>query len=87
MAERGSAGRVWRMEEEAGSSFIHQSGETDGNAKRIFQPAEIPLNAHGLAQAEAASGALQAHRLERSVASTMSRGWTTAGIIGRPPQM
>ena len=33
-------------------------GETDGNDKRIFQPADIPLNARGLAQAEAASAAL-----------------------------
>ncbi len=59
-------------------------GETDGNHKRIFQHAEIPLNARGLAQAEAASTALAMARLERIVSSTMTRAWTTAEIIGRP---
>jgi len=59
-------------------------GETDGNHKRIFQPAEIPLNERGLAQAEAASAALGKARLERIVASTMTRAWTTAAIIARP---
>jgi probable phosphoglycerate mutase len=59
-------------------------GETEGNAKRIFQHAEIPLNARGLQQAEAASSALAGARLERIVASTMTRAWVTAEIIGRP---
>jgi probable phosphoglycerate mutase len=59
-------------------------GETDGNAKRVFQHAEIPLNARGLEQAEAASAALAKARLERIVASTMTRAWVTAEIIGRP---
>jgi len=59
-------------------------GETDGNHKRIFQPAEIPLNARGLAQAEAASRALKDARLARIVSSTMTRAWTTAEAIGRP---
>ena len=59
-------------------------GETDGNHKRIFQPAEIPLNARGLGQAEAASAALAMAGLQRIVASTMARAWTTAEIIGRP---
>ena len=59
-------------------------GETDGNARRIFQPADIPLNARGLAQAEAASASLSKARLEQLVASTMMRAWTTAEIIGRP---
>lgn len=59
-------------------------GETEGNAKRIFQHAEIPLNARGLQQAEAASLALAKARLEHLVSSTMARAWTTAEIIGRP---
>lgn len=59
-------------------------GETEGNAKRIFQHAEIPLNARGLEQAEAASLALAKAKLEHLVASTMTRAWTTAEIIGRP---
>lgn len=66
-------------------SFIFvRHGETDGNHKKIFQPADIPLNARGLAQAEAASGALKTAQLQRIVASTMLRAWTTAEIIGRP---
>ena len=59
-------------------------GETDGNHKRIFQPADIPLNERGLAQAEAASAALASARIQRIVASTMKRAWTTAETIGRP---
>ncbi|MBS0243472.1 MAG: histidine phosphatase family protein, partial [Proteobacteria bacterium] len=59
-------------------------GETEGNAKRIFQHAEIPLNARGLAQAEAASRALANAKLQRIMASTMTRAWTTAEIIGKP---
>lgn len=59
-------------------------GETDGNHKRIFQPADIALNARGLAQAEAASKALATARLERIVASTMKRAWTTAEKIAEP---
>ena len=56
--------------------YFIRHGETDGNHKRIFQPAEIPLNARGMAQAEAASKALATARLERIVASTMNRAWT-----------
>lgn len=66
-------------------SFVFvRHGETDGNHKKIFQPAEIPLNARGLSQAEAAAVALAEARLQRIVASTMNRAWTTAEIIGRP---
>ncbi|MGE0698795.1 MAG: histidine phosphatase family protein [Hyphomicrobiaceae bacterium] len=64
--------------------YFIRHGETDGNHKRIFQHAEIPLNARGLAQAEAASRALSGAGLQRIVASTMTRAWTTAEIIGRP---
>ena len=64
--------------------YFIRHGETDGNHKRIFQPAEIPLNARGLAQAEAASKALVTARLERIVASTMNRAWTTAQKIAEP---
>jgi probable phosphoglycerate mutase len=72
------------LQPECDSFHFIRHGETDGNAKRIFQPAEIPLNARGLQQAEAASAALAKARLERLVASTMARAWTTAEIIGRP---
>ena len=66
------------------SFFFIRHGETEGNAKRIFQPAEIPLNARGLEQAQSAANVLAPHRLERIVASTMTRAWTTAEIIGGP---
>jgi broad specificity phosphatase PhoE len=56
----------------------------DRNHARIFQSADQPLNARGLAQAEAASAALKGERLERIVASTMARAWVTAEILGRP---
>ena len=59
-------------------------GETDGNHKRIFQPAEIPLNAAGMAQAETVSAVLAKVKLQKIVASTMNRAWTTAGVIARP---
>ena len=64
--------------------YFVRHGETDGNAQRIFQHAEIPLNARGLEQAAAASAALANARLERIFASTMTRAWTTAQTIGKP---
>jgi glucosyl-3-phosphoglycerate phosphatase len=64
--------------------YFIRHGETEGNAKRIFQHAEIPLNARGLEQAQAASAALKGAQLQRVVASTMTRAWTTAEIIARP---
>lgn len=65
------------------SSFIFvRHGETDGNHARIFQTAEQPLNARGLAQAEAASEVLKGEKIQRIVASTMPRAWVTAEILG-----
>ena len=66
------------------SFFFVRHGETDGNHARIFQTAEQPLNARGLAQAEAASEALKGERIERIVSSTMARAWVTAEVLGRP---
>lgn len=67
--------------------FFVRHGETDGNHKKIFQYAEQPLNARGLAQAEAASKALTGHSLNHISASTMSRAWVTAEIVGRPHKL
>ncbi len=64
--------------------YFIRHGETDGNAQRIFQHAEIPLNARGLAQAEAAAAALAGAGLQRVFSSTMTRAWTTAETIARP---
>lgn len=69
---------------ECESFYFIRHGETDGNARRIFQHAEIPLNARGLAQAEAAAAALANAKLEQIFASTMTRAWVTAETIGRP---
>lgn len=72
------------LDPDCDSFHFVRHGETDGNHKRIFQPADIPLNERGLAQAAAAAKALEQAKLERIVASTMQRAWTTAEIIARP---
>lgn len=64
--------------------YFVRHGETDGNHRRVFQRADQPLNARGLAQAEAAALALAASRIERVVASTMARAWVTAEVVARP---
>ncbi|MCX7142613.1 MAG: histidine phosphatase family protein [Proteobacteria bacterium] len=53
-------------------------GETEGNAKRVYQPADIPLNATGEAQARRAAEYLREHPVERILASDMRRAWQTA---------
>lgn len=72
---------------DCGAFYFIRHGETDGNHQKIFQRADQPLNARGLAQAEAASAALATARLERIVASTMSRAWVTAEAIARPHKL
>ena len=59
-------------------------GETDGNRQRVYQVAEQPLNANGLAQARRAADALKSHPAKRIFASTMPRAWRTAEIIAAP---
>lgn len=76
--------RATPLSPECESFYFIRHGETDGNAKRIFQHAEIPLNARGLAQAEAAAAALATAELEQIFASTMTRAWTTAETIAKP---
>jgi len=76
--------RTTPLSPECDRFYFIRHGETDGNAKRIFQHAEIPLNARGLAQAEAAASALAGTKLEQIYASTMTRAWVTAETIGRP---
>ena len=53
-------------------------GETEGNARRVFQPADIPLNTAGQAQARLAAEYLREHTVERILASDMRRAWETA---------
>ena len=56
-------------------------GQTDGNAAGIYQPADLPLNAKGEAQARAAGELLGSHKIGRIVASPMPRAWKTANTI------
>ncbi len=58
-------------------------GETQGNHLRIFQHAEIELNDTGLAQAAEAAAILKGCGAKRIFASTMTRAWQTAEIVGR----
>jgi len=58
-------------------------GETEGNATRIIQHAEIPLNANGFAQAERAAQALKDQPFTRIFGSTMTRAWQTAEAVAR----
>jgi glucosyl-3-phosphoglycerate phosphatase len=53
-------------------------GETEGNARRVYQPADIPLNPTGQAQARRAAEYLRGHSVERIFASDMQRAWQTA---------
>ena len=53
-------------------------GETEGNAQRLYQPPDIPLNPTGYAQARRAAEYLREHPVERIFASDMRRAWETA---------
>ncbi len=58
-------------------------GETDWNAQGLSQGrVDIPLNAAGLRQAEAAGQALVGHSVRRIVASPLGRARQTAEIVG-----
>ena len=58
-------------------------GETEGNATRIIQHAEISLNERGFAQARAAAEVLAREPFERIYGSTMTRAWQTAETVAR----
>lgn len=79
--------RANRIDPHCEAFVFVRHGETDGNHKKIFQYAEQPLNARGLAQAEIAAKALTGHSLKHISASTMSRAWATAEIVGRPHKL
>jgi broad specificity phosphatase PhoE len=53
-------------------------GETEGNARRVYQSQDIPLNLAGHAQARRAAEHLREHPVERILASDMLRAWQTA---------
>ena len=63
--------------------FVFRHGETDWNREgRLQGQTDTPLNATGLAQAEALALRLHPHRLDAVVSSDLQRALTTARIIG-----
>jgi len=62
--------------------FLFRHGETDWNrAGRLQGHTDTPLNATGLAQAEALTNRLRPFRLDAVVSSDLARAWTTAQIV------
>jgi 2,3-bisphosphoglycerate-dependent phosphoglycerate mutase len=62
--------------------FLFRHGETDWNREgRLQGHTDTPLNATGLAQAEALAHRLRAHRLDAVLSSDLARALTTAQIV------
>jgi probable phosphoglycerate mutase len=62
--------------------FLFRHGETDWNRDgRLQGRIDVPLNATGLAQAEALARELLRHRIEAVVSSDLLRAWTTGRIV------
>ncbi len=62
--------------------FLFRHGETDWNREgRLQGHTDTPLNATGLAQAEALAGRLRPHRLDAVLSSDLSRALTTGRIV------
>jgi probable phosphoglycerate mutase len=62
--------------------FLFRHGETDWNREgRLQGHTDTPLNANGLAQADALAQSLRSRRLEAVVSSDLSRARTTAQIV------
>ena len=61
---------------------LFRHGETDWNrAGRLQGHTDTPLNATGLAQAEALTGRLRPYCLDAIVSSDLARAWTTGRIV------
>ena len=62
--------------------FLFRHGETDWNRDgRLQGRVDVPLNATGLAQAEALARELAPRRLEAILSSDLLRAWTTGRIV------
>jgi probable phosphoglycerate mutase len=61
--------------------LIVRHGETDGNAARILQRAEVPLNERGMRQAEQLAARLHAQGFVRIVCSDLLRARMTAAPL------
>lgn len=63
--------------------FIVRHGETDGNASRMIQSPETPLNERGVAQAEALAARLAREGAAHIFASDYARARMTADAVHR----
>jgi probable phosphoglycerate mutase len=63
------------------SLLLVRHGETALNAARVLQPADTPLSARGIAQAEALAERLAGHRLALILSSDLPRALRTAQAI------
>jgi len=63
--------------------FIVRHGETEGNASRMIQGPETPLNARGMAQAAAVAERLAREGVERILVSDYARARMTADAVQR----
>ena len=62
--------------------FLFRHGETDWYREGKLQGhTDTPLNATGLAQAQALAERLRPHRLDAVMSSDLARAWTTARIV------
>jgi probable phosphoglycerate mutase len=63
------------------SILIVRHGETDGNAARILQRPDVPLNEHGMRQADQLARRLFAHGFVRILSSDLLRARMTAAPL------
>ena len=65
------------------SIFLVRHGETALNVARVLQPADTPLSASGVAQAQAVARRLATLGVAGIVSSDLPRAWVTAQAIAR----
>jgi probable phosphoglycerate mutase len=65
------------------SILLVRHGETGGNAARIVQRPDVPLNEHGIQQAEQLAERLHAHGFDHVLCSDLVRARMTAAPIAR----